>query len=82
MCLFMKIGPLEIPAIRYYMYIICSTNELGDVLAKIVKATGCDLTKKGQVVLARDTRYGLFVHIYHYRILQHTMYYPDQVERD
>lgn len=58
-----------------------STNELGDVLAKIVKTTGCDLAKKGRIVLARDTRCGLYIVSLSYNII--VVYStPDQVERD
>ena len=46
-----------------YTGILCSASELGDILAKIVKTTGCDLAKKGQVLLARDTRYGLTINV-------------------
>ena len=46
-----------------YTGILYSTSELGDILAKIVKTTGCDLAKKGQVLLARDTRYGLTINV-------------------
>ena len=37
-------------------FVLYRTNELNDVLSEIVKATGCDLTRNGRVVLARDTR--------------------------
>ena len=48
-------NPVHYVKLRY-LCLYCSTDQVGTVLREIVQETGCDVTKCGRVVFARDTR--------------------------